>query len=361
MKKIIFVFIILSAGFVFYSCESNDSPVTNNTPVSTVPILLSPANNSTISNLSPAFDWSDLNFVTNYQLQVSDNSSFSNPILNISGLSSSQYTPSGNILNDSTTYFWRARGTSSTDTTAWSNTFSFGVVLQSINPTNKILVELFTNTSCIPCVEANQYLDGVYNLSGVTNNDASVIIVRYHTTLYAGDPFYLYNTTDNNARMAYYPNSAIVNPRTFLLGSFMGNFSNTAWTNTLNDKLASTRTFAIVLNNTYDTVSRNGSLDIKIKQASGPVVNDLVYHIAITENDIAYPAPNGETHFNNTLRDLITPPNGQPFSISTGQINSYSAGYSIAGIINQHKTDLTVFVQSLSTKEVFAVEKIKLP
>lgn len=360
MKKLFLISLILSAGIIFYSCESNDNPVTNNTPVSTVPILLSPANNSTISNLSPSFDWSDLNFVTSYQLQVSDNLSFTNLILNIAGLTSSQYSPAGSILNDSTTYFWRARGMTSSDTTSWSNTFAFGVVLQSINPTNKVLVELFTNTSCIPCVEANQYLDAVYNLGGVTNNDANVIIIRYHTTLYAGDPFYLYNTTDNNARMAYYPNSAIVNPRTFLLGTFMGNYSNTTWTNTLNDKLAATRTFAIVLDNTYDTVSRNGNLNIKIKQASGPVVNDLVYHIAVTENEIAYTAPNGETHFNNTLRDLITPPNGQSFTISTGQINTYSANYTIDGIINQHKADIIVFVQSVSTREVFAAEKVIL-
>ncbi len=133
-------------------------------------------------------------------------------------------------------------------------------------PTNKVLVELFTNTSCIPCVEANQYLDAVNDLQGVTNNDTNVRIIRYHTTLFAGDPFYLYNTTDNNARMSFYPNSAIVNPRTFLLGIFMGNFATATWTNKINQELGEARSFGVALTKTYDTVSRSGSVNIAINQ-----------------------------------------------------------------------------------------------
>ena len=55
--------------------------------------------------------------------------------------------------------------------------------------------------------------------------------------------------------MAFYPNSAIVNPRTFLLGVYMGNFSAASWTNKLNEMLADTRTYAIKLTNIYDSVS----------------------------------------------------------------------------------------------------------
>jgi len=227
-------------------------------------------------------------------------------------------------------------------------------------PTNKILIELFTNTSCIPCVEANQYLDAVHNLQGITNNDTNVIILRIHTTLFAGDPFYLYNTTDNGARMSYYPNSAIVNPRTFLLGTFIGNFSTAPWTNKINEKLAAARPMAISLTNTYNASNRTGDLSVRITQDAGSSFTGLVYHIAVAENEIQYTAPNGETHFNNTLRDLVTPPAGQAFDIGSGQTNTYSQNYSIASGINQGLTDLIVFVQVLSTKEVLAVEKVKV-
>lgn len=362
MKKIILVSFVFLCGIIFYSCESNDSPVTDNTPAPNVPQLLSPENNSTVSTLEPTFDWVDFPNVSSYKLQLSVNSAFTALILDTSGLTSSNYSAQGNILNDSNSYYWRVKGITGADTTDWSNSFSFSTSLKSINATNKVLVEIFTNTSCIPCVEANHYLDEVYHLNGVTSNDAKVIMLRIHTTLFAGDPFYLYNTTDNDARMAFYPNSAIVNPRTYLLGTFMGNFSSSPWTNKINEKLADIRTYAIKLTNTYNPVSRNGDVNIKIKQVSGAVVNDLVYHLAIVENEIPYTAPNGETHFNNTLRDFVTPPTGQPFTISPGQTNSYDQSYSIDPIINQNLTDLVVFVQrnNNSGKEVLAVEKTGL-
>ena len=361
MKKFILTNLIFLSAIIFYSCESNDDTIINNTPVATVPQLLSPGNNSTISTLEPTFDWVDFANANSYRLQVSLNSAFSILVIDTAGLINSNFNSAAGIINDTNSYYWRVRAFTN-DTTQWSNSYSFSTSIESIIPTNKVLVEIFTNTSCIPCVQANTYLDEIYELQGVTSNDASVEILRIHTTLFAGDPFYLYNTTDNNARMAFYPNSAIVNPRTFLRGTFMGNFSASSWTNKINAELADTRTYAIKLTNTYDSVSRNGNINIKIRQVSGEVFNDLIFQIAVAENNIPYTAPNGETHFSNTLRDFIMPPSGQPFTISPGQTNSYNQTYSIDTPINQNKTDLIVFVQrnNATTREVMAVEKVKL-
>jgi len=360
-KKIFLATLLLVCVTVFYSCESNDSPSTNTPlPNENIPSLLSPGNNSTISTLEPTFDWTDLTSALSYQLQVSGNISFGSLWLDTSGLTVSQFNSSANFLNDSSSYYWRVRAVTVNDTTQWSTVFNFATLVESINPTNKVLLEMFTNTSCIPCVEANQYLDEILELHGITNNDANVVMLRIHTTLYPNDPFYLYNTIDNNARMAYYPNSAIINPRTFLLGTFMGNFSQSAWTNKINEKIAETRPFAIKLTNTYDTVSRTGNINVKIKQVIGGGISDLVYHIAISENEIPYNAPNGENHFNNTLRDLITGPDGQAFTIGSGQTNTYDWNYSISSAINQNETELVVFVQQVPTKAVMAVENVSL-
>lgn len=362
MKKLIFVFYICFITVIFYSCESNDSPVVDNTPPVNTPVLLIPENNSIVTTLEPDFDWTDFPGASGYILQVSDNSSFTVLLLDTSGLTGSSYSSPDGIFDDGNSYYWRVKSTGTSDTTDWSAASSFSTLLDPINPTNKVLVEIFTNTSCIPCVEANTYLDEIYELNGVTNSDENVVILRIHTTLYAGDPFYHYNTTDNNARMAFYPNSAIVNPRTFLLGSYLGAFSSAAWTNKINEKLADTRTYAIKLTNTYDTVSRTGNINVLIKQVSGAALNDLVYHVAVSENDIQYSAPNGETHFDNTLRDLITPPTGQAFVITPGQTKSFNQSYSIDTQINQDKTDIIVFVQRNNStgKEVMAAEWVKL-
>ncbi len=72
------------------------------------------------------------------------------------------------------------------------------------------------------------------------------------------------------------------------------------------------------------------------------------------------PAPNGETDFENTLRDLVTPTGGEPFSIATGQTLNFIKNFTLKDGINANETDIIVYVQSVSTKEVFGVVKTKL-
>lgn len=217
--------------------------------------------------------------------------------------------------------------------------------------TNKVLVEIFTNTSCIPCVVANQYLDAL--------TDTNIIIIRTHTTLYPNDPFYLYNTTDNGVRQTYY-NSANANPKAFLLGTFMGNYNANTWTSALNTQTASSRSMGISINRTYDTTSRAGNLSIAINQSSGATVGDLVFHIALVENDLIYNAPNGEDVFEQVLRDLLTSPDGDALNISTGQTVNLSKSFTIPAEINDRNASIIVFTQSISTKQVFGVERVKI-
>jgi len=223
-----------------------------------------------------------------------------------------------------------------------------GALVQS---TNKVLVEIFTNTSCIPCVAANQYLDAV--------TDTNVIIIRTHTTLYPSDPFYEYNTTDNGARQVYY-NSANANPRAFLLGTFMGNYNATNWTSALNTQLAASRIMGVSVNNTYDTVAKTGTLNIAMTQSGTISATDLVYHVALTESDLHYNAPNGEDIFEQVLRDLVTGPNGEPISITSGQTLNIVKNYSVGSVVNDRNANLIVYAQSTSTKQVYGVEMIKV-
>ncbi|MBS1493450.1 MAG: Omp28-related outer membrane protein [Bacteroidetes bacterium] len=217
--------------------------------------------------------------------------------------------------------------------------------------TNKVLVELFTNTSCVPCVAANTYLDGI--------TDTNIVIIRTHTTLYPNDPFYLYNPTDNGARQTYY-NAANANPQAFLFGTYMGIFNANNWTNQLNAKLNSSRNMGVTINRTYDSTSRTGNLNISINQTSGSSVGDLVYFIAITENDLHYNAPNGETVFEQVLRDMLTGPNGDALTISSGQTVNLSKSFTLPSEINDRNASVVVYTQSISTKEVFGVQRVKI-
>lgn len=218
--------------------------------------------------------------------------------------------------------------------------------------TNKVLVELFTNTSCIPCVAANQYLDDLTN--------SNVIIIRWHTTLYPNDPFYAYNSVDNGARQTYY-NAANANPKGFLLGTFMGNYNANLWTNNLNAQLSASRSMGVSIVKSYDTTARTGTLNISINQNSGSAVSDLVYYVALTEDGLEYNAPNGETVFEQVMRDLFTSPNGDAINIAAGQtVNLAPLNFTIPSDINDKHASIIVFTQSTSSKTIYGVEKVSL-
>ena len=230
-----------------------------------------------------------------------------------------------------------------------------------IRATNKVLVQLFTNTSCIPCVAANNFLNGINVLNGTTNNDTNVIIMRVHTTLFAGDPYYNFNVPVNFAVQQYY-NAGLSNPRGYLMGTSMGSFTTSTWTNALNQRLNITNTFSITLAPVYEPLEREGILSIQLSQLSGSSLPDFVMHVAVVENGLIMnpPAPNGESDFENTLRDLVTPVDGQPFSINVGQSLNFVKTFIVKDGIDPDKTDIIVYVQSVSTKDVFGVVKTKL-
>jgi len=231
--------------------------------------------------------------------------------------------------------------------------------ISNLSATNKTLVELFTNTSCIPCVPANEYLDGIMNLNGITINDTNVILIRYHTNLFPADPFYEYNIPDANARINYY-NAASSNPRGYLKGTFMGLFNSNSWTNLINQRLASISSFGLNSINSYEPATRTGNIEVIIGQISGNQINDLVIHVVLTENDLQFNGQNGETHFENVMRDLITPSSGLSVSVSPSQSVNLTFDYAIDPVININEANFVIFLQSVSTKEVFGVEKVKV-
>jgi len=226
---------------------------------------------------------------------------------------------------------------------------------------SKVLVELFTNTSCVPCVATNNYIDGIMNHTGVTYNDDSVIIIRVHSSVFNGDPFYLFNQPVNNARQQFY-NAWISNPRTFLDGTLLGTTLNIpVFTAAINARLLLSNNFNISVNTTYDTSTRNVSLDMEVGQITGDTArSDIVLHAAVLENGLYYQGSNGETNFDNVMRDLATGVNGQALTISPGQLADIDNNFTLMTGINPANVDIVVFVQSTTTKEVLGVTKKKL-
>ncbi|MCX7877155.1 MAG: YCF48-related protein [Ignavibacteria bacterium] len=92
------------------------------------PVLLSPPNNDTNVSTTPTLDWNDVPFASSYRVQLSADSTFGTTLINIGGLTVSQYNVSGGILNNNTRYFWRVNATNSMGTGPWSVIWNFRTV-----------------------------------------------------------------------------------------------------------------------------------------------------------------------------------------------------------------------------------------
>ncbi|MCX6163774.1 MAG: hypothetical protein NTU73_02745 [Ignavibacteriae bacterium] len=226
----------------------------------------------------------------------------------------------------------------------------------SVIVNRKVLVELSTNVNCANCPTSDNFLSLIDTaIAGVTSCDTNVITMRIHSSIFLNDPFHSFNKPINLARETYY--GIYSNPWGLLNGSRMPAFNSQTWANSINLTLAQNETQNLTFTNTFDTTARTGTLNISISQISGSPAGDLKLHVAIIESKLYYGGgSNKEVWFNNVLRDLITGAAGQDIALP---FNS-PINYTLINGINPANADIIIFTQSLSSKEVFVVRKMKL-
>lgn len=226
----------------------------------------------------------------------------------------------------------------------------------SVIVNRKVLVELSTNVNCVNCPPSDHFLSLIDTaIAGITSSDTSVITMRLHSSIFPNDPFYNFNVPVNSARQLYY--FIYSNPWGILNGSKMPSFNSQTWANSINLALAQNETQNLTYTNTFDTITKNGTLNLSISQISGSPSSDLKLHVAIVESKMYYGGgSNGEKWFNNVLRDLVTGVAGQDIALP---FNS-PLNYTLMNGINPANADIIIFTQSLSSKEVFVVRKLKL-
>jgi len=229
----------------------------------------------------------------------------------------------------------------------------------NLKPNSKILIEYFTNITCVNCPQVSHYLVNIDSLTGTTINDTNVVILAVHSYLNTIDPFYQFNSADNTARTDYY-SAGLYNPINFIMGTLMPSFNSSSWTNIINQRLSQKNTFVVNTTNVYDSTTKSGTLNITVGQLSGVEVEDLKMHVAITESNILFNAPNGEKIHHNILRKLATPSEGESIHIEPGQSDTFIQNYTVPNGVNQKNCKIIIFVQSQSSKVVFGVDKLKI-
>jgi thiol-disulfide isomerase/thioredoxin len=239
------------------------------------------------------------------------------------------------------------------------NPTSSAYIPQPVN--RKVLVEFFSNSDCGPCINAHRYfIEPLTEQAGVTLNDSCVILVSFQVNFpNSSDSLYWANRPENQARANYYNHPAA--PAGFLDGSEMGAFSTSEWPPEVNAELMSTRYMVINLSNTYDSVSRSGSVTANINTQTAVPTTDNVIHVVLVENKVPYiSAQNGITQYEYVMRDMVNDSTGAPVTLTQGQTTTVDQSYTVDNRWKQDDCYLTVFVQSASSKKVYGVERIKI-
>ncbi len=109
------------------------------------PTLLLPLNNATGVSLTPLLDWVEDISATNYQVQISQDSTFSSALWDTTGFAVSQVTVRAGLLTNVQLYFWRVRTTNPVGTGPWSAPYRFTTLLappgapQLVDPPNNAI------------------------------------------------------------------------------------------------------------------------------------------------------------------------------------------------------------------------------
>ncbi|MCX6165553.1 MAG: YCF48-related protein [Ignavibacteriae bacterium] len=122
---------------------------TNNITTPIAPTLISPVNGSSGILLTPTLDWSDVSSATNYHVQVSYNSTFTN-IADSATVTSSQRTiPVGNLYANNI-FYWRVKAGNSSGYGPWSTVWYFYTATTPPPPTLISPVNNATNQPLTP-------------------------------------------------------------------------------------------------------------------------------------------------------------------------------------------------------------------
>ncbi len=220
-----------------------------------------------------------------------------------------------------------------------------------------VLIEDFTQASCIPCAMIDPYFDSVLAPNKLTNKIATI---RYHVAWPGYDPMYDFNQGDPTHKVDYYGIVSV--PNTVVDGYLVENDCNqlSGYPGCLDqadidEELAVPSIFEIQLGKTINGNILNVSVSVTAK--TNIPFSNLRLRTAVIEDTITYTTPpgtNGETIFYQVLRKLLPDSAGTSLPMmSANQTLTYNYSWPIDTPCIYSELELVAFVQSDSTQYVF--------
>ena len=179
---------VVSSGILFHNTQyywrvnatnaagtGDWSDVWNFTTIIAAPTLISPANGSAGQPLIPSLTWNVVSGALNYAVQVASDVSFTNLVVDQTGIIDLQYAVTTGTLLHNTQYYWRVNATNANGTGGWSEVWDFTTIIAAptlVSPVNGTVVEVLT-----PLLDWNN-VDGALNYNAQVSllNDFSSIL-----------------------------------------------------------------------------------------------------------------------------------------------------------------------------------------
>lgn len=217
-----------------------------------------------------------------------------------------------------------------------------------------VLGEMFTNTSCPTCYQADTTLNNV-----IRDHQGSLAVIRYHTWFpSSSDPFYRADPSENSARTNYYLVSYV--PRLFLDGSGTDT-SYSHWDSLVTAREDVPSMLEINLGGSYDHRTRSGQICATISAESVDPTPDLRLFFVVTEDSIYWVAPNGLRWHNQVMRDMVPSAYGDTITIRPGRTVERCQNFTLSSSWTDRNCHIVAFVQNYSTKEVLQAGLWDLP
>lgn len=222
-------------------------------------------------------------------------------------------------------------------------TFSVSVVDTTL-PRN-CLLEVFTSSTCGPCVAGNSNMDNV-----VVPTISDYTIIKYQQNFPgSGDP---YSTTTSVSRRGFYGINSI--PRMEIDGGW--DLNAQSFTKPIFQSFQSKYSFIDI-----DITSAvfAGPI-VRVNAIINPVANlsgNLKYHVVITEKETSLnTGTNGETSFSHVMMAMIPNENGNTMTSLNANVPTNVdkiANLSSSNIEDFSDLKVVIFVQDMTTREIF--------
>jgi len=247
----------------------------------------------------------------------------------------------------------------------------------AVNVKSKILMELFTSTTCGPCLPQNTTLNNYLNPeSSVYAGDLADdwIILRYHVWWpSSGDPYYEWNTAPVINREGYYGVGYV--PHMYTQGWTDSGSTAATWRTHARAAVDGLTPFNVQITGTRDGYNLSGNVTV----TSAGDVNNLGFKlfVAVTHDNSQYQAPNGQTVFDQTFIDFLTLDSssevvsyGEPLNLGVGETYTKNYNWTLGSNwpnnsgVSWSTEDLTLiaFVQfdnsGSNEKKIFQVEAL---